>query len=765
MKLTLHYFFNNYFRSIFSLTILCLIIYFNSLQDSFHFDDREMLDPPYTANLETFLKEVNFLFTQGKLNFSNIKNRPVLLLTYALNNEIEHHKVFSFHLINLLFHSLTTILIFYILRSLELLRIQLNTNSFSSKNVPIGLAFLTAAIFSTHPLCTQSVVYISARSSLLATFFSLFSLYCFIQIFIQKNIRVSSILFWSALVLLSFYLGLASKLIVGALPAILGSWFLFVICPVRFPGLYSLLVSKRMIIVYLLGLIGSLLVVSHLFFIGDSGVGLYGRIGYLLLQTKVIVFYYLRLFLFPINQSLDPAFPYSTIEKDPLISISIFILSTLVIWVLAKGNHYLKVAVLGFLFALAPTSSVIPLNDLVMEHRMYFPLAVGLCLMGGFLFFDLSIFRRVFFTAFLLISLGTITVSRNQVWHTEETLWWSNLEKNPKNSRAYNNLGYYYYNKKKLDYAVHLFEKSTLLNFKNSNYHYNLANSYFDMHRFKETEREYLISLKLNPEFPEFAHFGLGGLYMKLNRTREALEEYKEAIEIRHARKTIPYEYPLAQLGLGRAYGALGIYKDAIRELASLVKSEPNMHKAHYNLGVAYMKLGQFDKSEEAFLQSLKIKPSHKEAMFSLAIGYQTQGERRKSDKYLNNYLSSGGSQSKAYLAKGINALGVGENDVAKSYFIKAADLDPLNVQALANLGNLAIQENKMDLAKTYLEKALKVRPNFYQLHIQLGIIALQTRNNNAKAEIHFREALKQNIPSKDADKILTLIQRLKANP
>ena len=88
------------------LIILPTIVYFNSLQGAFQFDDRNLLNKEWVADLKSFNKSVSM---------KSFQNRPVLILTFAVNNHLNNKHTFGFHLVNLTIHILVTVLIFIIL--------------------------------------------------------------------------------------------------------------------------------------------------------------------------------------------------------------------------------------------------------------------------------------------------------------------------------------------------------------------------------------------------------------------------------------------------------------------------------------------------------------------------------------------------------------------------------------------------------------------------------------------------------------------------
>ena len=197
-----------------------------------------LISSPWIENLDSF---------NSFVKITAFENRPVLLWTYAFNNSLGKNKEFGFHLVNLMLHIGVTLLIFFSVLKTSLF--------FRSSNEPEKkihetknltniwiFPFITALIFSLHPLNTDSVSYISSRSSVLATFFYLFSLYVFINLFRferkKENLKHKIILI--PLVILGMYLSLASKLIAATLPLLMAIWYLvFIFSKNNLEGLWK----------------------------------------------------------------------------------------------------------------------------------------------------------------------------------------------------------------------------------------------------------------------------------------------------------------------------------------------------------------------------------------------------------------------------------------------------------------------------------------------------------------------------------------------
>ena len=155
---------------LFIIILLTTIVYFNSLKGSFQYDDRNLLTKEWIKNLDSYAKNVNL---------SSFQNRPILLWTFAINNYLDGQNTYGFHLINLILHICVTILIFFI--SIRLKYLITVSNIYIKKDTlnltkiinshTLLFSFAVAIIFALHPLNTDSVTYISSRSSILAVFF------------------------------------------------------------------------------------------------------------------------------------------------------------------------------------------------------------------------------------------------------------------------------------------------------------------------------------------------------------------------------------------------------------------------------------------------------------------------------------------------------------------------------------------------------------------------------------------------------------------
>ena len=712
-------------------------IYFNSLKGSFQFDDVPLISSHWIEGLESF---------DQFIKISSFENRPILLWTYALNNSLGKNNEFGFHLFNLMLHIGVTLLIFFLV---------LKTSSFhrsfndicnespgikNSKSIWI-FPFITALIFSLHPLNTDSISYISSRSSVLATFFYLFSLYFFLNLFSpeKKKTSLAKNLTLIPLIIATMYLSLASKLIAATLPLLMGFWyFIFIFSRKNMKELWN---KNWAYLLFVLISIATLFSFggSWLYKPKDQGLELYGQLPYLLIQIKVIIFYYLKLFVFPFNLSVDSGMPFTSINEDPFIVLAILTILILVVAAIKSRNIWLLAGTAWFFITLAPTSSFVPLNDLAVEHRTYLPMTLGACLAAGWGISSLYPTWRFGFLSLIIITFSLGTITRNSDWVSEISLWEDVSRKNPSSSRAHNNLGKAYFEKGDLTRAGYHFEKSIAnipkfikdkFNLRNTEEflsrkeepansdssnlriaaelvepHYNLASIYLDQGKLGLAEQEYLKTLSLRPNHSS-AKIGLGSVYNKKGLYDKAEKLYRQAIKDKQSQSGNDF-FPLAHLNLGEIYAKTGKIPLAIIEWEQAIQQDPSLLPAYFNLGTALMMQGEFDRAENYLLKCLDMNNKHEPALFNLALTKQKQMHWQDSIDRFNNYIAVTGPKPSALTQIGFNYLNLKDWTNAQSFFEKSLSAAPTDMNTLILLGDAFLAQGHAGKAEEKYRIAL----------------------------------------------------------
>ncbi|MBT3921551.1 MAG: tetratricopeptide repeat protein [Nitrospina sp.] len=738
------------------LILISMLTYFNSLKGSFQFDDVPLLKSHWLINTDAFFNHPRS---------GQIGNRPVLYWTFALNNQLAQHQVFGFHLLNLALHIGVTLLIFFTIWRAGYLQ---NEHKW-------GFPLSAALLFTLHPLNTDTVSYISSRSSLLATFFYLLTLYIFLNLFsLNKNTSLIKRGFISLLVLLGIYLCVATKLIGATLPFILVVWYWSFIGRKQFPEFHQKTLNNKS---FNIGLASAVVIIVGILLFKDSwiyipldqGFELFGRIPYLMVQLKVIVFYYLKLFCFPFNLNVDSGFSFSSPASDFTIIFSGLIILAIVLTTFKWKNIWVIAGTLWFFITLAPTSSFIPLNDLAVEHRMYLPMSLGLSLIAAVGITTFPALWRLRLLVVLLVSLGITTTTRNADWVSELSLWKDSAKKNPYSPRSHNNLGKTYYEKGNLALAAHHLEKSvaniprfidtqyniksaeeflqrrkritgTITN-KNVNHskptglmaelvepHFNLASVYLDQGRLDDAEHEYQKTLALRPGHIS-SQIGLSSVYNKKGFFDQATKTLELMIK-----KNLSSKDPnlaLARLNLGELYGKTRKIEKAITEWKAAIKINPSLLPAHFNLGTAYMMKGKLQLAESAFELCLKLNNHYEPALFNLAKVYQRQEKWAESTQQFKAFLEVAGPRPSAYTQMGFNLNRQSDWDNAKHFLEKSISLQPEDINTRITLAETFTNLAQIKKAHEHLTTALKMHPNPNQIeainNMMLSLTSLKT--------------------------------------
>ena len=110
---------------------------------------------------------------------------------------------------------------------------------------------------------------------------------------------------------------------------------------------------------------------------------------YFFTQCRAI-WLYVRLFFLPYGQNVDYEFPLShgLLSHGAIIGLIALIAVSVAAWIYRRHVPLASYGWFTFLILLAPTSSVLPIQDLVVERRLYLPFI-------GLLLISMDVLRRL----------------------------------------------------------------------------------------------------------------------------------------------------------------------------------------------------------------------------------------------------------------------------------------------------------------------------------------------------------------------------------
>jgi len=566
--------------------VIGLAIYQHTLKAPFILDDVYCItDNPAIRSFDILL---DFDKIQTLNIWTDIKNnialRPVTYWTFALNYQLGGLDVFGYHLFNIVIHLVNALLIYALSRiTLSCCRI-----NWSSPHLAGTIPFLVALLFAAHPLQTQAVTYINQRFTSLATTFYLAALLLYVVARSTEQVRVR----WGSygLALLLTVAAMKTKSIAFTLPFMIllyeyfflnGGWrqrFIwlapFAMMLLIIPGTLYWLVSTDGVDDPRGSLAQS---VNMANFTGIS------QWDYLRTQFGVIVTY-LRLFFLPAGQNIIPYYPVTPGLFTPgggiipLILLAALFCTALRLAVRAlragQRSSGLLVAfgILWFFVSISMSSSLIPLDTMMLEYRVYLPsfgfflavtVAIAVAVDNGRIPFRLFIGAAVL----VVTLLGTATYARNDIYNDELRLLNDTLEKNPQALSARVGLAVTLLSRGRFDEAI--FQLARVLEEipNDPNMRVNMGLALEQVGRIDEAIEQHRKSIELAPGL-SLPHGNLGIAYLKKGRLAEAESELKIALKIN------PHFGP-ARYYLGRLYAETGRREDAIGQFRQLLKSFP----------------------------------------------------------------------------------------------------------------------------------------------------------------------------------------------
>ena len=159
--------------------ILGFLIYSNTLNVPFHFDDEQNI----VENRNIRLTGLTLKNITGACFKTACPNRPVANLSFALNYYFHKYDVIGYHAINIVIHIITGILLYFFIKT------TLSIPSLRSRyKSPSSIALFAALIWLAHPVQTQSVTYIVQRMNSMAAMFYILSFLLYAKISRPNNV-------------------------------------------------------------------------------------------------------------------------------------------------------------------------------------------------------------------------------------------------------------------------------------------------------------------------------------------------------------------------------------------------------------------------------------------------------------------------------------------------------------------------------------------------------------------------------------------------
>ena len=503
---------------------------------------------------------------------------PLTWLSLMLDYQIFGLNPSGYHLINLLFHVMNTILIFLILRRMT---------------KTLWPSAFVACLFAIHPLHVESVAWIAERKDVLSTFFWMLTMGAYSYYVEHPGFRRYS------LVLLFFVLGLIAKPMLVTLPFVLlllDYWPLHRFQEIRpnhkvQPEVFKSVTSDKQknksknkqavketlevkepadpeykwSLIYplfwekvpLFFLASLTTILSYV--AGQKG----GSITSIEALSPVVrienafVSYiaYIGKMIWPSNLAVLYPYPNGWIPWQVFGSVLLLIAITiLVIW-RTKKFPYLATGWLWYAGTLVPVIGIVQFGSFARADRFtYIPL-IGLFIMVAWGVPDLSKKwnhrKEILLTssALSILCLSIITWTQVGYWQSSITLYDHTLKVTDYNWQIYNDRG----------------------------------GAYLGFGNYKQAIEDFGRAIEIKPDYTD-PYINRGNAYLGLGNYRQAIEDYDRAIEIKP-------DYAMAYNNRGAAYNDLGNYRQAIEDYDRAIEINPRLADAYINRSDLYFRL------------------------------------------------------------------------------------------------------------------------------------------------------------------------------
>ncbi|MBU0469243.1 MAG: tetratricopeptide repeat protein [Candidatus Omnitrophica bacterium] len=606
-----------------TICILGMIVYSNSLDIPFHFDDQLFIvNNPTIRNLSDSGQIFKSLLPQ--------RSRFVAFYSFALNYHFYKLDVFGYHVTNLIIHIVSSLLVWRLALLLISAPSVKDDKAFENKDL---IAFFAALLFVSHPVQTQAIVYITQRFASLATLFYLLSVFLYLKArLIGENTKARLGCFIASGI--AALMGMFTKEITITIPITIMfiEGMLFGSKGKKENLLIYLRSNKRWL--YLLILLSFMLIIPKLFDFTvvnqlftpkqsnshDGDIITFGR--YVLTQFRVAVTF-IKLLFVPIGQNVDYDFALSKslLDLATMFSFIAFFLIFSVGIMLKKRNVLASFGILWVYITFLP--NFIPRSDLIFEHKLYL-ISFGFCFLLATIVFKRFQSKRtgVIFLCIIIFTYSVLTYQRNKIWSSEVSLWSDAAKKSPYKSRALNNLGFSYLKQKEFDLAFQYFNKVIKHNPTFVRSYDNRGTVYHQWNKNELALSDFNKAIELNPSFAR-AYYNRANLYRDEKKYDLAIQDYSKAIDLQN-------NYTLAYNNRGNVYSFKGEYDLAVLDYNKVLELNPGFLRAYNNRGAVYIATKQYDLALKDLNRIINLEPKRAKAYYNRSYVYRVKKQYKK---------------------------------------------------------------------------------------------------------------------------------------
>lgn len=573
---------------------------FTNWDDPVYVEKSELIQKAPFANLPLYFTEV-----------ISSNYHPLTMVSLGLDYASSKLEPYRYHLVNLIFHLINTLLVFIFIYKLS--------------NSKWGVALFVAVLFGVHPMHVESVAWISERKDVLYTFFFFLSLISY-QIYKNKQETNKKALVWIVLCFVLFVLSILSKAMAVVLPLVL-----ILIDYYDNRKLTSKQVWLEKIPFLLISLLFGLIAFKSQVNDAIANIDAFTIFQRIMFGTYGAIMYLYKL-VFPLN--LSAFYPYPTLQDNgtrlPYIFYYMPVLFLVCAFLIYYTKKFTKDFIFGFGFYFITIVLVLQFMSVGMaimaDRYTYIPYIGIFYLIGNQIDKLININNKfkiifIFIGAIFCFWMISLTHKRIKVWENSDTLWTDVISKYPNADVSYKNRGNYYIDNKMYDKALVDFDNYLTINHSDPKIYSNRGNIYGLKGEFEKSLADYSSALKLDSVKNTEAFLNRAITYSMMKKYDLALLDYNKALLI---------DPKSVSVHSNRAYVYLELndLDKAISDYSHVINNFTPTDNSYFYRGLAYFKKGDFENAIKDNSKAIELNSKNAAAYLNRSVA----------NKSINNY-------------------------------------------------------------------------------------------------------------------------------
>jgi tetratricopeptide (TPR) repeat protein len=547
---------------------------------------------------------------------------PLLHSAFWVEHLLWGDATLGYHLVNVLEHGAAACLLILVLKRLR-----------------VPGACLAGVLFAVHPVCVESVAWISEQKNTLSLVLYLLSALAYLRFDGKRGEPGASRAYFLASLL--FVLALLTKTVTATLPAALLVIFWWQRGRLEWRRDVRPLVPWFVVA----GASGLFTAWVERTIIGAEGTAFDLSLVERSLLAGRVIWFYLGKLLWPAH--LVFVYPRWDVGAQAPGWIGYLVMAALVtaaLWFLQKRSRGPLAAWLFFVGSLFPALGFFNVYPFVFSYVAdHFQYLASMGIIAAASFGAVWLLNRAApsvraggwgLVAAVVALLAVLSNAQSRTYADEPTLYRATLERNPGCWMAHNNLGLWHKSHGEPEKALEHYKAALGLRKDYPQAHNNLGLLYEDRGDLEGAAAEFREALRTTKDYVA-AHNNLGNVLGKMTgHMSESIDQLREAVRLQP-------DFASAHNNLGAALSKTpGGLDEAISQYREALRLRPDFADAHANLGDAYSDMP--DRVNDAiaeYEESLRLNPDNAEVHSNLGLALNTQGRPMEAITHYNEAL------------------------------------------------------------------------------------------------------------------------------